>query len=311
MQYPKRFDTHITETASFKIFNNAVPNEWVIREVTERDYGIDCYVEISEEGFMTGKLISIQLKASENEIPVRENGTVVTYYGIEASSLNYWNSLPVPVILAYVDVPNSIVYFSDIKESIRSNYSEFQKEKYKNIKINSENKLTQQNCINEILNIYNKEIHRQELELILSSFLVSLNSNFEFLTQHDHLDCFLPLDDGGNENSFIFRNIYNQTKYLADFFSIAWNVESIEEINQKGKKMFNPDDRYGYDLYEGPVADSIKKIMPIFRKIILQSKYLITEKEKNYWYEKNRDLFEYSDSKNSSEIIDCIDKYYK
>lgn len=66
-----------------------------------------------------------------------------------------------------------------------------------------------------------------------------------------------------------------------------------------------------YDLYEGSVADSIKKIMPIFRKIILQSKYLITEKEKNYWYEKNRDLFEYSDSKNSSEIIDCIDKYYK
>lgn len=310
MQYPKRFDTHITETASFKIFNNVVPNEWVIREVTERDYGIDCYVEISEDGFMTGKLISIQLKASENEIPLRENGSFVTYYGIGAASLNYWNSLPVPVILAYIDVPNSIVYFSDIKESIRSNYSEFSKENYKNIKINSGNKLTQQNCKNEILKIYNKEIHRQELELILSSFLVSLNSNFEFLTIHDHLDCFLSLDDGGNENSFIFRNIYNQTKYLAEYFNIKWNIESLEEIYKKGKDMFDPDDKYGYDLYEGPVADSIKQIMPIFRNILLQSICLITEKERNYWTEKNWDLFVYAESMNISEIIDCIDKYY-
>lgn len=46
MKYPERIDKHITESSSYKIFSNAIPDNWIVREVTERDYGIDCYVEI-------------------------------------------------------------------------------------------------------------------------------------------------------------------------------------------------------------------------------------------------------------------------
>ena len=67
MKYPKRSLNHIKETASWKIFNSKVPNEWIIRNVTERDYGIDSYVEIvSPNGDVRGDLCSIQLKSSKS-----------------------------------------------------------------------------------------------------------------------------------------------------------------------------------------------------------------------------------------------------
>ena len=46
MNLPERIDKHITETSSYKIFSCEIPDSWIIREVTERDYGIDCYIEV-------------------------------------------------------------------------------------------------------------------------------------------------------------------------------------------------------------------------------------------------------------------------
>ena len=46
MKYPNRVPTHIAETRSWKILYEQVPDEWIIRQVTERDYGIDCFVEL-------------------------------------------------------------------------------------------------------------------------------------------------------------------------------------------------------------------------------------------------------------------------
>jgi len=59
---PKRTPQHISETASFKIFSNKIPDNWIIRYVTERDYGIDLYIElVNKDNELTGDLILIQL----------------------------------------------------------------------------------------------------------------------------------------------------------------------------------------------------------------------------------------------------------
>lgn len=62
---PQRDIRHISETASIKLFNSLVPDHWLVREVTERDYGIDLYLEIVDDRHrVTGKHISIQLKST-------------------------------------------------------------------------------------------------------------------------------------------------------------------------------------------------------------------------------------------------------
>jgi hypothetical protein len=90
MKFPQRVDKHVTETSSFKIFSNNIPDNWIIREVNERDNGIDCYLElVDNENQVSGELISIQLKGKQGI-----NWTKNDYYtfsGIKISTTNYWN----------------------------------------------------------------------------------------------------------------------------------------------------------------------------------------------------------------------------
>ena len=64
VRWPLRPSQHIAESESFRILERKLPKPWIHREVTERDYGIDLYVEIvdNNEG-VTGKMAGLQVKA--------------------------------------------------------------------------------------------------------------------------------------------------------------------------------------------------------------------------------------------------------
>ena len=55
MEFPRRTPEHITESESWKVLEQKTPAMWILREVTERDYGIDAYIElVSAKGEVTG-----------------------------------------------------------------------------------------------------------------------------------------------------------------------------------------------------------------------------------------------------------------
>ena len=60
--FPKRSEQHITETESINILRNTLPHGWMVRELSEEDYGIDGIIEICDEGEVQGKVFAIQLK---------------------------------------------------------------------------------------------------------------------------------------------------------------------------------------------------------------------------------------------------------
>src|ERR1700677_3836790 len=107
MKWPKRTATHIQESKSWRLLAHLAPDEWIIREVTERDYGIDAYIEIATAtGDITGNLISVQLKGPEQidwrDLEWRDNGEhsqIATSPSISTATTRYWLNLPVPVFL--------------------------------------------------------------------------------------------------------------------------------------------------------------------------------------------------------------------
>ena len=86
---PKRHPTHIKETLSYKLFKESIPDHWLVRELSERDYGIDALIElVTLDNQVTGKLISIQLKSTDN---FKFNSfNKFTVYSIEKQTTNYW-----------------------------------------------------------------------------------------------------------------------------------------------------------------------------------------------------------------------------
>ena len=140
MKLPERVDKHITESSSFKIFSNNIPDSWIIREVTERDYGIDCYIElVNTKNQVTGELISIQLKGKQGIKWTKDN--YFTFSGINISTTNYWNRFPTPVFICLVDILSKNVFFCPVKSQIRQNFYDYAKQDKFSYRIQKNNKL--------------------------------------------------------------------------------------------------------------------------------------------------------------------------
>jgi hypothetical protein len=119
MDFPKRDLTHIIERQALEILIQQLPKEWIVREMTERDYGIDLYIEIiKEDKKVTGELIAIQVKGKEN-IEFTADDTF-TFYTIKNSTLNYWLNLPVPVFFVVVCITSRQSYWCNVRDSNRT-----------------------------------------------------------------------------------------------------------------------------------------------------------------------------------------------
>lgn len=79
----------------------------------------------------------------------------------------------------------------NIKEYLRENYLDFINETLNHLNIPTSQKISTYNAAEVINSIYIEEITRQEVELLISSFLISLSSNIEKITAHICRDPFL------------------------------------------------------------------------------------------------------------------------
>ncbi|HEV8512316.1 MAG TPA: DUF4365 domain-containing protein [Cyclobacteriaceae bacterium] len=116
--------THIIDTKAIKITLNSIPDHWVVRELTERDYGIDLMIEIFRESDRvdknkravyeaTGHVCYLQIKGTNEEILINDDETVS--YQVEKKFLLNAEKYSTPMLLVYVSTINPIknhqVYF--------------------------------------------------------------------------------------------------------------------------------------------------------------------------------------------------------
>jgi hypothetical protein len=196
MQLPARIPQHITETSTFKIFSNVIPGSWIIRELTERDYGIDCYLEICTENYITGKMLLVQLKGEQSiEIHNKNNDPYIACCDIKPSTFNYWNNLSVVTIFIFIDIQNNVIFLQNVKEYIRKNFIESRQEKLTSIKIPITQILTKRHCVLFLNLAYESEINRRNLEYSVESFVLRFEYNLELLDIHFCRDCFLSMGE--------------------------------------------------------------------------------------------------------------------
>ena len=101
---------HIIDTKAIKQVLNAIPNYCVIRELTERDYGIDLMIELFSEigknkhGHLTydtsGHVCYLQVKGIDEEPKINEDDTIS--FTINKKSLYYVEKFSTPFLLLRV-----------------------------------------------------------------------------------------------------------------------------------------------------------------------------------------------------------------
>lgn len=100
---PKRPNQHQIEDISRAKFKLAMPRAWVVRDI-DKDYGVDCEVEIFDsENKTTGLIFLVQLKATES---TKEG--LIKNVDIEIDRLLYYKQLDLPVLLVRYSVSKDI-----------------------------------------------------------------------------------------------------------------------------------------------------------------------------------------------------------
>lgn len=102
--------SHIIDTKAVKHTLNSIPDHWVVRDLSERDYGIDLMVEIfSESGVdkkehvayeATGRVCYLQIKGTNSKLTFNKNETVS--FNVEKKALLYVEKFATPFIFVRV-----------------------------------------------------------------------------------------------------------------------------------------------------------------------------------------------------------------
>lgn len=142
-ELPKRPEQHIIDERGVVLLRTILePKNYIFRNLGGRDYGIDGILEIAENGAVTGRMMSIQLKSSENfpdfctvnhDMNIGISATEAKVGVIEGfisipikkTTCNYWLQNTMPVILVLADVRNNCLYYTYVDEQIRSRYREY------------------------------------------------------------------------------------------------------------------------------------------------------------------------------------------
>jgi hypothetical protein len=123
-----RTQTHIIDSRAVKAVMAHLPHHWVVRELTERDYGIDLMVEIFVPGLKdangkdafasTGSVFHIQIKGTEEALKPVRAGTI--NYCVDKKSLSYVEKFSIPFFLFRVSVSDpQEIYFLWIQRYIK------------------------------------------------------------------------------------------------------------------------------------------------------------------------------------------------
>lgn len=114
-----RIYPHVVETKSKNCIRSRIDRkgDYLYRELTERDYGIDGIVECFENGVPTGKIAFVQIKGTSKTIIPQKNKPVVSCVGISKSNLQYAKQNRIPVILLYVSLQDPCpIYYADLRK---------------------------------------------------------------------------------------------------------------------------------------------------------------------------------------------------
>lgn len=286
MKLPKRVPQHISETASFKLFSSKIPDEWIIRDITERDYGIDCYLElVNDENELSGELALIQLK-SRQSIPWTK-GEYYTLTGVDIATSNYWYKFAVPVFIFLADIDNQELFFVSIEYHIRRNYSEFIKQGTFNYRIEKSGKFEGKDGVFAFKFMFYYEYYRQQYENQLLFFLSNLQHFQNFQAEHDNMDFHLGIE---STDLIYFEAMHRNYSFLCTYFGIDNPIPSLRELKKRSREKFK--DVYHYELYEHDLTEWMGEYSKLTIEIIKGLKSFL-HGELPFWLTVNPTVYNY------------------
>lgn len=117
----QRSQTHITDTLAVRKVMGVLSENWIFRDMTERDYGIDLMVEYFDGKNPTGLIAFFQIKGTEGPIQISDDKIA---FSLHRKTLAYTECFSVPFFLIHCDTrkDNRNVYFVWLQKYIETRF---------------------------------------------------------------------------------------------------------------------------------------------------------------------------------------------
>lgn len=231
---------HIIDTKSIKKILRSFPDHWVVRELSERDYGTDLIIEIfSETGEdkhkhtvyeSSGCICNIQVKGTNKNLNVCESDNSV-HYSLGRKSLLYVERFATPFLLIRVDVSDDKAetyyvwlqrYIRDVLDLEHPNWREEEQESF-TIKIPVENSLI--NSRNKIERIASRIKYIEEL-IEYREIYTAINPMLLAISSDEH-----------SSDSDTYKYLQNQVRRISRLFTLlsrnncCIDISCVRELN--------------------------------------------------------------------------------
>jgi hypothetical protein len=307
MKYPQRTDTHITETESWRLLQAVAPKEWIVRDVTERDYGIDAYIEIATPGgSITGNLVSIQLKGVDQinwkEADDGAKSRQATSPQIKTTTANYWLGLPVPVFLFVADLAERSVYFATVESQLRAQHEKLASQDKLTLKLHDAANLGSETGRKLFRMLVAREQLQPQFVFQVTTLLSSVQTFGDFILHNQGYDMFMEVDD---DRHLQFRAIYDCLQTSALILQGNWQIESLNDLYKRDRQQWK--DKYSF-LHEATLDDVLKKLEAVFSSLVRKSLALVLEKQPDYWRRKDPAFYHLCNSGHAERAVTMFEE---
>lgn len=274
---PKRTIQHEIDSRGVAILQYILGDEFIFRQISERDYGIDALIELTLDNRVLGKFISVQIKSKQN-ISWNRNGKFKMR--IENSSINYWITGNNPPILLLVDVSRKNAYFVNIREQVRVNYDNYVKNNF-SFEFNINNDILSKPGYTRLIATFLTELEYHNYIASVNELAVNWKVYFEHIISNQNRDFFLTVEEDQIQMTQYIAKIINN---IENYLLINYEKVNFEDIRQKSIEVYKH--YYKSDYYEiiELENDAINRHFEKRLKNVIEIlKGLVTIKEEEFW----------------------------
>lgn len=284
IELPKRADNHIRETSGNKVLESLIPSEWIIRSVTERDYGVDCYIElVDEQNRLTGEIVFVQMKATDKINWRKDNG--FKFHNIEKTTTNYLKSFIIPTYLFLVDLSTREMFFVPVKEYIAEHYEEYMEHDTFAYEFYSNSNFF---TVDAFLRSFRRNNLYDQFRNELQYFISNMYHYVDFMRRHNNLDFFLQIEQ---EEMMFFEAMHRNISFLQNYFETINKLTPLELLDKIGRTKYG--DAYEQTLFEGILTDFYDEFKTSVMEVFDKVKELVTKKEGYFWLKERTYIFNY------------------
>ncbi|OWV06997.1 MULTISPECIES: DUF4365 domain-containing protein [unclassified Fibrobacter] len=198
---PQRTAQHISDTKALRLIISKIPDKWIVRNLEERDYGIDLTLELFENDPLNagkqrpkGQYVLLQVKGAEKKFSPK-NG-LCKFYSFKTATLGYANLFNIPMFLVYVTHLDQKIHYVWLQKYIekRLRGTDWGLVEKVNIDVPEENDLCTDNGQNKFEALVEQDYREKEANEVMKKFFFLnqlMYGSFRTLDKKDLMDAWI------------------------------------------------------------------------------------------------------------------------